>query len=217
MTDIFFSYSSTDRERVRLIRDALAAQGFEVFWDQQVPAGEDWDSWIRQQLANSKCAMVFWSATSVRSRNVRHEATVASQQDKLITVLLEPLMAQQFPMGLYTQQAVNLSEWDCDVGHDEWRKLQREFEAKLIPSWVRKHIDELEAELVGARARCEKALQGQIAKEAATQEDLKRERDQALDEISVLKATIEDAKTEQAEAQQAFRIDQHRHPCCTRH
>ena len=32
MTDIFFSYSSADRERVRPIRDALAAQGFEVFW-----------------------------------------------------------------------------------------------------------------------------------------------------------------------------------------
>jgi hypothetical protein len=39
MTDIFFSYSSADRKRVRPIRDALAEQGFEVFWDQQVPAG----------------------------------------------------------------------------------------------------------------------------------------------------------------------------------
>jgi len=50
VTDIFFSYSSADRERVRPIRDALVAQGFEVFWDQQVPAGTDWDSWIRQHL-----------------------------------------------------------------------------------------------------------------------------------------------------------------------
>jgi hypothetical protein len=38
MTDIFFSYSSADRERVRPIRDALVAQGFEVFWDQVPPA-----------------------------------------------------------------------------------------------------------------------------------------------------------------------------------
>jgi hypothetical protein len=62
VTDIFFSYSSADRERVRPVRDALVAQGFEVFWDQQVPAGVDWDTWIRQHLAKSKCAMVFWSA-----------------------------------------------------------------------------------------------------------------------------------------------------------
>src|SRR5215471_16463008 len=71
MTDIFFSYSSADRERVRPIRDALVAQGFEVFWDQQVPAGTDWDTWIRQHLTKSKCAMAFWSATSVSSDNVR--------------------------------------------------------------------------------------------------------------------------------------------------
>jgi hypothetical protein len=38
---------------VRPIRDALAAQGFEVFWDQQVPAGMDWDTWIRQHLIKS--------------------------------------------------------------------------------------------------------------------------------------------------------------------
>src|SRR5262245_1673971 len=70
MTDIFFSYSSADRERVRPIRDALVAQGFEVFWDQQVPAGMDWDTWIRQHLTKSKCAMAFWSATSVSSDKV---------------------------------------------------------------------------------------------------------------------------------------------------
>jgi TIR domain len=151
MTDIFFSYSSADRERVRPIRDALVEQGFEVFWDQQVPAGMDWDTWIRHHLAKSKCAMVFWSAASVGSRNVRHEATVASQQDKLITVLLEPLTAEQFPMGLYSQQAANLSEWNCDVGHDEWRKLQRAFEAKMMPAWVRRQIDGLEAELARRR------------------------------------------------------------------
>jgi hypothetical protein len=88
MTDIFFSYSSADRERVRPIREhepqgclgerteqgegqekekcQLVTQGFEVFWDQQVPAGMDWDTWIRQHLTKSKCAMAFWSATSAR-------------------------------------------------------------------------------------------------------------------------------------------------------
>ena len=67
MTDIFFSYSSKDRERVRPVRDALVAQGFEVFWDQQVPAGLDWDNWIRQHLKKCKCAMAFWSEASVSS------------------------------------------------------------------------------------------------------------------------------------------------------
>ena len=207
MTDIFFSYSSVDRERVRPIRDALVAQGFEVFWDQQVPTGLDWDSWIRQHLAKSKCAMAFWSAASVASDNVRHEATVAKQQGKLISVLLEPLTAEQFPMGLYAQQAANLSNWNGDQSGDEWRKFRREYEAKLTPLWVRRQIDELEAELVGERARREGAerrdrvLQAQIAKEAETQQELKRERDQTLDEVAALKATLEEATRARSEVE----------------
>ena len=218
MTDIFFSYSSADRERVRPIRDALVAQGFEVFWDQQVPAGTDWDTWIRQHLTKSKCAMAFWSATSVSSDNVRHEATVAKQQGKLISVLLEPLTAEQFPMGLYVQQAANLSGWSGDYSHDEWRKFRREFEAKLTPLWVRRQIDELEAELVGERSRREGAerrdrvLQAQIAKEAEVQQYLKEERNIALDEVDALKATVEEltrarsgAEAKQAETQQGLK------------
>jgi TIR domain/PAN domain len=196
VTDIFFSYSSADRERVRPVRDALVAQGFEVFWDQEVPTGLDWDSWIRQHLAKCKCAMAFWSAASVASDNVRHEAVVAKQQGKLISVLLESLTAQQFPMGLYAQQAANLADWNGDLNHKEWRKLRREYEAKLIPTWVRQQLDELEAELVGERARREgverrdKTLQGQIAKEAQAHQDLKREFDKSLDEVAAAKANV---------------------------
>ena len=64
MTDIFFSYKSDDRERVRPVRDAFDALGFDVFWDQEVPAGVDWDTWIRRHLAEAKCAIVFWSVAS---------------------------------------------------------------------------------------------------------------------------------------------------------
>jgi hypothetical protein len=99
IADIFFSYSSKDRDRVRAIRDALASQGFEIFWDQAVPPGSDWDTWIRQHLNEAKCALVFWSKNSVGSDNVRHEATVAKQQGKLIPVLLDALTVEQFPMA----------------------------------------------------------------------------------------------------------------------
>jgi hypothetical protein len=100
MTDIFFSYSSKDRERVRPVRDTLVAQGFDVFWDQTVPAGLDWDTWIRQHLNRAKCALVFWSVNSIASDNVRHEAMVAKQHGKLVPVMLDALTAEQFPMGL---------------------------------------------------------------------------------------------------------------------
>src|SRR5262245_39662660 len=115
MTDIFFSYSSKDRVRVKLLRDALVDRGFTVFWDQQVPASTDWDTWIRRQLNESSCAVVVWSSNSVASDNVRHEAFIAKQQSKLVPVLFEALGAEQFPMGFHSIQAANLSFWTGDL------------------------------------------------------------------------------------------------------
>lgn len=205
MTDIFFSYRSVDRERVRPIRDAFAKQGFEVFWDQEVPSGVDWDTWIRQHLTKAKCAVVFWSAASVESDNVRHEAAVAKRQSKLITVLLEPLSLDQFPMGLYSQQAINLANWKGDFDDAEWHKLNRDIEAKLTPPWMQRKVHELEAELEAERARREgvesrnRAWQAQIAKEVLAQEDLRRERNKAVDEAAALKMTVGALSRERSE------------------
>lgn len=206
MTDIFFSYRSDDRERVRPVRDAFAALGFEVFWDQQVPAGVDWDTWIRRHLAESKCAIVFWSSASAASDNVRHEATVAKQQGKLVAALLEPLTAAQFPMGMYSQQAANLVDWRGDLNDAAWGNLRREVEAKLVPRWMQQRIDELDAELIAERARREgaesrnKVLRAQIAKEAQGDEDLRHERDKAIDEVAALRTTVQQLDRSLSEA-----------------
>jgi hypothetical protein len=198
MTDIFFSYSSKDRERVRLVHQTLTGMGFDIFWDQELPAGIKWDAWIRQHLGQAKCAIVFWSQTSATSDNVHHEATIAKQHGKLIPVLLDALTAEQFPMGLYSVQGVNLSAWIGDLADAEWLKLQREIEAKLTPMWVRRLTDSLEAELVAERSRREaaerrdKTLRDQIAKEAQTQQELRRERDEALEELTALRSQLAD-------------------------
>src|ERR1043166_6371925 len=208
MTDIFFSYKSDDRERVRPVRDAFAALGFDVFWDQQVPAGVDWDTWIRRHLAESKCAIVFWSSASAASDNVRHEATVAKQQGKLVAALLEPLTAAQFPMGMYSQQAANLVDWRGDLNDAAWGNLRREVETKLVPRWMQQRLDELEAELIAERARREgaesrnKALRAQIAKGAQGDEDLRHERDKAIDEVTALRTTVEDLNRALSEAEE---------------
>jgi len=206
MTDIFFSYSSKDRERVRPVRDALAAQGFDVFWDQEVPTGLDWDRWIRDHLNKSKCALVFWSINSIASDNVRHEATVAKQHGKLVPVMLDALTAEQFPMGLYAVQGANLASWTGDDDHVGWSELRRQIETKLTPLWVRRHIDTLDAELVAERARRETAerrdrtLRDQIVKEAQAQQELRRELDHAHDEIAALKARLQSAPQGQGKA-----------------
>jgi TIR domain len=180
VADIFFSYSSQDRERVRRVRDALVDKGFDVFWYQQTPAGIDWDTWIRGELGKAKCAVVCWSAASAASDNVRHEATVAKRQGKLISVFLEPLTELDIPLGLYAQQAANLASWNGDYADDQWRKFRDAVEAKLTPPWVQEKIGQLDAELEGERVRREsaevheKAVRAQISKEAKIQAGLEK-------------------------------------------
>jgi TPR repeat protein len=109
MTDIFLSYSSTDRERVRPIRDGLVDIGYGVFWDIEVPPGTNWDQFIRERISESRVVIVFWTSNSCSSLNVHQEAVIARDAGKLVPVLLEPLPAAKLPMGFYVVQAIDLA------------------------------------------------------------------------------------------------------------
>jgi len=206
MVDVFFSYSSKDRPRVQPVRDALVNRGFAVFWDQEIPASTDWDTWIRQRLHESKCAVVVWSFNSVTSDNVRHEAFIAKQQNKIVPILLDSLSADLFPMGFYAVQAANLTGWSGALEDSEWLKLLNEIESKLTPSWMKRTLDTLDAELVGERARRETAerrdrtLRERIAKEAEARQQLRVELDDALQRGEELDGLL---KTEREQRQLA--------------
>ncbi|MET7243291.1 TIR domain-containing protein [Methylobacterium sp. EM32] len=207
MADIFFSYQSNDRERVRPIHDALEVQGFEVFWDQEVPLGKDWDSWIRQHLRVSKCAVVFWSSASVASKMVRHEATVADGMGKLVSVLLESLTPDQFPMGMYTTQAINLADLKGDFEQDRWKQFLREIKTKLMPTWAQQQIVELEA---GLHLHSTRRLQAEVrentwkeiaTKEADSRRQLEQERDEAVVTARTLKSIHEEINIAKSESE----------------
>lgn len=108
MADVFLSYSNKDRPMAEKVQHALEKAGLDVFWDQEVPPGRDWNSWIGEKLGNAKCVIVLWSKTSVASRNVVHEATIALEKGVLIPALIEDLKASDFPMGFYTTQGADL-------------------------------------------------------------------------------------------------------------
>ncbi len=145
MTDVFFSYSSEDRERVLPIRDALVAEGFDVFWDQEVPPGREWDEWIRQHLNAARCAMVFWSGHSVNSDEIVHEAMLAKSSGKVIPILLEPLEFGQVPMGHSTAQAIVIPQEGLTP--EVFQRLCAIVETRAIRPWMRRKLAELEAQL----------------------------------------------------------------------
>jgi hypothetical protein len=95
VTEIFLAYDSSDRSRARPVRDALTAQGFGVHWDQEAPAGVEWETWVRRRLAQCKCVVVLRSPASAHSNRMSHVAAAAAEHGKLIAVRLEPRGAWQ--------------------------------------------------------------------------------------------------------------------------
>lgn len=130
MPDIFLSYSSKDRGVAERIQDGLAQEGYDVFWDQATPPGIDWDTWIRKQLKEARCVIVLWSRDSVASPNVRHEAMIGRDTSKLLPVLVDELSPDDFPMGLFFVQALNVGRTKRSLSAS-WLKLLEEVRSRV--------------------------------------------------------------------------------------
>jgi TPR repeat protein len=85
VADVFISYSKFDRVIAESLADDLKAEGFDVWWDFQLYAGDDFHEMIRAEIAKAKAAVVIWSEKSVASRWVRGEAQEADDGNKLIS------------------------------------------------------------------------------------------------------------------------------------
>ena len=108
MTDIFMSYAHEDRGRVAGLVSIFEQQGWSVFWDQRIPAGETWRSYIKKALGDTRCVIVAWSQNSVNSPWVTEEADIAKRRGVIIPVLLDPI---EQPLGFGELQAADLADW----------------------------------------------------------------------------------------------------------
>ena len=61
MTDVFVSYASQDRERVRPLVAEIEAMGWSVWWDREIGAGIAFDREIEKAIDEAKCILVVWS------------------------------------------------------------------------------------------------------------------------------------------------------------
>jgi len=192
MSDVFFSYQSKDRKRVRPIHDSLVALGFDVFWDQEVPPGKDWDEWIRHELKQTRVVVVFWSRSSVRSKNVRHEAAIGAEQGKLVPVLLDQLSAEEFPLGFHTSQALSLISLEGKGSEREWAKFQAAVEEKALPPFAQRLLKAKDAELKAAIRRAElaerheKTLESAYGNAFSAEQEAKITAKHALSELEAL-------------------------------
>jgi hypothetical protein len=118
---IFLSYANADRERVVSLVAALESEGMDVWWDQEIPRGQNFNRVIEAALRQAKCAIVVWSATSITSEWVFNEASEARKRQILVPALIDDV---EPPLEFRHLQAARLVGWDGDRADSEWLGLR---------------------------------------------------------------------------------------------
>jgi formylglycine-generating enzyme required for sulfatase activity len=131
MSDIFISYKREDQATARKLADALEKEGWSVWWDPKLRAGEHFDDVIEKALNEAKCVIVMWSNLSVNSEYVKSEATEALEQKKLVPVKIENVT---LPFRFKRVQTLSLLGWDGSQGFSEFRRLVEDISVVLGPS-----------------------------------------------------------------------------------
>jgi len=127
MPDVFISYAREDRDRARLLAEALQAQGWSVWWDRKIVAGQAFDDTIEQQLQTAKSVVVLWSRHSIGSEWVRNEAGLAAERDVLVPALIDEVKQ---PLEFRRRQAADLTRWTGNPADPEFKGLCEGIAAK---------------------------------------------------------------------------------------
>ena len=118
MADVFVSYSRDDRKIAHQFATGLEREGFGVWWDQAIHAGEAFDRAIERALVESQAVVVLWSRRSVESDWVRAEATQARATRRLVPVTIEPCKRPVIFEPIHT---ADLTGWSSDATDPRWR------------------------------------------------------------------------------------------------
>jgi serine/threonine-protein kinase len=113
MSDVFVSYKAEDKRRVKPLVEALEADGYSVWWDEQIGGGSAWRQAIETELNAAKCVIVAWSKRSIAPEGtfVQDEATRAQLRHVYVPVLIDKV---HLPLGFGETQALPLVGWKGD-------------------------------------------------------------------------------------------------------
>ncbi len=128
MTDIFLSYSRADRPKAQTMAAALEADGFSVWWDKVLRAGQTYDEVTETMLREARVVIVLWSQTSVKSKWVRAEATLGQRNCELVPAMIEDA---ERPIMFELVQTADLIGWDGDRSDPRWTDFVEDIQRSL--------------------------------------------------------------------------------------
>ena len=120
MADIFISYNREDRRAAGAVASALEREGFSVWWDAALRAGESYDEVTEKNLREAKAVVVLWSKRSAVSKWVRAEATIGERHSTLVPVMIEEC---DRPLRFELIQTADLTRWHGDTEDHNWRQF----------------------------------------------------------------------------------------------
>jgi endonuclease G len=129
--DVFISYARADQPVAEHLRELLETEGWDVWWDQEIYAGAQWEELLLGVLERTKVVLVLWSRNAKRSRWVKREAAAASARGKLVPCTLDDLLP---PAPFDRLEAARLSGWSGAAAHPELSVLFSGLERLALPS-----------------------------------------------------------------------------------
>ena len=120
MSDVFLSYARSTEPQVKDIAQALRAEGFSVWRDDEIPAHKPYAEVIEERLRSSKAVLVIWSADAAKSQWVRAEADAARELGTLIQVTVDGTLP---PLPFNQIQCAQIGCSEGAIRSDGWERL----------------------------------------------------------------------------------------------
>jgi hypothetical protein len=134
MVDVFISYSRDNQAMVRRLAEAVKAEGYSIWWDDELPPHLAYGDVITEKIGSARAAIVVWSQSAAASEWVRAEADVARNQKKLIQTSID---GHSPPLPFNQIQFAAIGDWQGEADHPGWRKVKESLAALCGPGDAR--------------------------------------------------------------------------------
>src|SRR5690242_17734017 len=103
------------------IAQALQKQGYDVWWDADLPAHRAYSEVIEERLKSARAVLVIWSTDASKSEWVRAEADVARHMHKLVQLSIDGALP---PMPFNQIQCASLTNWNGAADDRAWCRVE---------------------------------------------------------------------------------------------
>ena len=103
------------------IVEVLQRQGYDVWWDAELPAHRAYAEVIEERLRSARAVLVIWSIDASKSEWVRAEADAGRQMHKLVQVSIDGALP---PMPFNQIQCPLLTNWNGEADDRAWCRIE---------------------------------------------------------------------------------------------